>query len=62
MAFKRDWYCPGCDFKVIDISTAVKKKTCPMCDEPMVKVLSPPVVIFKGSGWTPRHHRKTKED
>ena len=60
MAFKRDWACPKCGTKTFDVPTSVEKRDCVLCGTPMKKVVSAPMVMFNGDGWTPKYHGKEK--
>lgn len=60
MSFKRDWKCPKCGVKSIDVPTSVPDQRCPTCGAEMEKVVSVPVVMFNGPGWTPTYHGTTR--
>lgn len=55
MSFLRDWSCPNCGAISPDVPTSIPDQFCPFCGTEMVKVLTPPLVIFKGE-WTPRFY------
>ena len=60
MAFKRDWVCKKCGAKSLDVPTSVPDQWCPMCGTEMEKVITTPVVLFNGTGWTPTYHGQTR--
>lgn len=53
---KADWLCENCGTKSPDVSTTVKDQWCPYCGIKMKRVYEPPLVVLKGSGWTPKYH------
>lgn len=56
MAFTRDWRCPKCGAVSPDVPTKVPDQFCPYCGTPMIKIYAPPLVLFRGDGWTPIHY------
>lgn len=57
MAFVRDWACRKCNFVVSDVPTKVKAQKCPNCGGAMKKIWTPPLVLFKGEGFTQRFYK-----
>lgn len=58
--FKIDWKCPNCETVSPDVPTYIKDQWCPMCGAEMKRIYAPPIVLFKGGGWTPTFHGKTR--
>jgi predicted nucleic acid-binding Zn ribbon protein len=54
MSFRVDWKCPKCGARSNDVPTSIPDQFCPFCGTPMEKIYTPPVVIFNGTGWTPK--------
>jgi predicted nucleic acid-binding Zn ribbon protein len=57
MAFTCDFECKKCGVVSPDVSTDIKDQYCPYCGEPMNKIYTAPMVIFKGDGFTPKFHK-----
>ena len=60
MSFRRDWKCPDCGAVSPDVPTSIPDQWCPMCGVEMEKVITVPLVIFNGDGWTPTFCGKTR--
>jgi putative FmdB family regulatory protein len=48
-----EYECDACHnrFELIQKFSDKPVKRCPKCGEPVHKVLSPPALVFKGTGW-----------
>ena len=50
--------CPSCGH-AFEANVEVKRRhkvDCCHCGKPAEKTISAPSVLFKGEGWTPKHH------
>lgn len=61
MSFQCDFKCPKCKMVSPDVPTSVKDQWCPYCGVPMNRIYTPPVVMFKGDGFTPKFYGDKKE-
>lgn len=51
--------CPSCGFEETRFNIRIERadrQKCVQCNAVMVRVVTAPNVVFKGDGWTPRHH------
>lgn len=59
-----DYACGNCgqEFEQSQKMSDPPLKVCPLCDEEALKriIKSPPSIIFKGTGWTPKHYGVSK--
>jgi len=54
-----DYMCTNCE-RTVEVMHGVHAhgpKTCEYCGGPMRKLLSPPAIVFKGSGWAKKDAR-----
>lgn len=58
MAFTRDWICSNCKAVSPDVPTSIPDQFCPFCGTQMTKILTPPLVMFRGEGWTPKFSKE----
>ena len=56
MGFRRDWICSLCGNIEENIPTDVQERECSVCGSRMEKIYTPPLVMFKGDGWTGRNY------
>jgi len=56
-----DWKCRKCGAVSENVSTDIKDQWCPYCGIEMNRIYTPPLVMFKGDGFTPKFHSGDKE-